>query len=256
MWGWRPSGEPDGEESLTATFELIGPRTSVVCQDLKSSIKDETVVQLFRWSLELEDLEGFHWPRYLARKEAVIVQLIFDLPPKGIFLSEVSSTLEYLAPTKPLTSFLPSLRKLAEDVTADGIPLVGRFVTSAVRNLIPARDAKNRVLWYIRRFYLAEKGRYGVEWRMSRRLIEEIGSRWTGTLGVVFVDVGRDEEDDPRLIDSEAKVCGCFGLKRRGKWRDWLHFRWRPVTDDQQRFYTEELIQDNRTPVAVTVNLT
>ena len=136
---------------------------------------------------------------------------------------------------------------------ASRTPLAPALLSSAA-NLIPSEDSKNRVLWYVRRFYMVDERQYGIEWRISRRLIQEVGSRLTGTLGVIFFRAPGVTDAEPE--SREGAVIGKLGLKPSYYKHKWLEFKWRPLDGASVgKEYQAETISANKKLLKVPLTI-
>jgi len=240
-WASLSESEPAKAIGLYGSLELLCPESVAASTSFPSKTEDyKPLIHTFRWTLGLESLAQFRWPDYLA-DEAVNVQLIFDVYDKSVSLYEVYGVLEALPPTRAIPDtagrrFGKSLLKVLGSLSKESnIPLLktaGPPLAELAVNLMPSHDSKDETLWYLHRFYNDRPQEslksYGIEWRITNRLIRTVGSRLSGVLGVLFF-LAPEPKSQPIQYDTAIRARSKFGLKPKCKQREWLYFTWRPA---------------------------
>ena len=266
-WISLDRSEPAKTMRLAGSLKLLSPDT-VRASTLFPEKRDDYhgFLNTFRWTLGLE-ADQFSWPDYLA-SEALNVQLIFDVYNDSVSIYEAYGVLESLSPTRPIPessrnrivkSILSGLGGLAKESTIPFIQSTAPLAFSIAADSIPSTDSRDQTLWYLHRFYMehdpcrhakAQQPRrhsYGLEWRITNRLIRTVGSRIAGVAGVLFFhapEPGTIETSDerppgtpPKTPDEKTVALPAlavrmrFGLKPKCKEKEWMYFTWRSVSD-------------------------
>lgn len=240
------------KQRLTASVKLLCPEKIKAATDLPEKRDDyQGSLNTFRWTLGLES-DGFDWTQFLAN-ESINVQLIFDVFDQSVSIYEAYGVLESLSPTMPipqdsrddlLKRILGGLGSISKDSSIPFIKSTAPVAFSIAADSIPSTDSKDKTLWYLRRFYMEPHGcrhgespepprsSYGIEWRISHRLIQTVGSRIAGIAGVLFFHAPEPNTKgpiNPEVVGVRMKV----GLKPRHLEKDWIHFLWRPTCPTQ-----------------------
>jgi hypothetical protein len=246
-WATLDQTDEAKTKRLAASINLVCPAAIKAARAFPQADHDyEGFLNTFRWTLGFEGKKDFHWTEYLA-DEAVNVQLIFDIYDRSISIHDTQAVLESLAPSRPIpesfgtrlaTGILRGLGSISKESTIPFIKSAGPTVFSAAADLVPSTDSKNQTLWYLHRFYveptIGQDGEpcrtfrsYGLEWRISRRLISTVGSRTVGAAGVLFF-LGPDS-GVVNQTPVPVRVRMCFGLKPKQMEKEWMFYLWRPI---------------------------
>ncbi|HKV38876.1 MAG TPA: hypothetical protein VJX67_06660 [Blastocatellia bacterium] len=296
QWATLDESEFAKRTRLSGLLELLCPDSVVTASSFPEKKEDyQPLVNVFRWTLGLEG-KTFDWPRYLG-KEAINVQLIFDLYDRSVSLYEAFGTLESLSPTRPIPespgrrfarSALRVLGAVAKESKIHVVDKVAPEMFSFAADSIPSEDNKDDTLWYLRRFYLdpekypvdSEPPRpgsenqenplksckdplgcssYGIEWRITKRLIETVGSRVAGIAGILFFQGAEPGKANEPIVPPPIKVRVRFGLKPKSKNQDWLFYTWRPDCDPNPAYADHNSLDDardlNSKPIVVDIGL-
>jgi hypothetical protein len=229
---------PSGKEPPFATvaMEVMGEVEPLALVDpsmLNALDSHATVVHEYSWNLGLTG-RTYDWLNRLDEADSLLVQLIFQSYSTPFVFRELFATLEYLPPTRTLRA-QPNIMELGKKVisglgkVAEGVGLgpLGTLSTM-VADVIPATDDKG-AQWFLNKFHVPlydGEPAYGLEWHISRRLIEEVGSRLVGRLGVVFIH--SPVQNTPRKERDTVFLTARIGLRHQPDdyegWYDFMMF--------------------------------
>jgi hypothetical protein len=242
---WVQKSHKDELPIATCNIEITGETSPLALCDAskfsKLSLKHPYVYH-YTWTVGLTGRIGFDWLYRLDEEDAVLVQLIINGGNSRFVSREVFATLEYLPPTKNLKeepSFLEWCKTVllhsGELVESTGSHVAGLLATT-IGNIIPS-DSDGFSKWFLHKFDVASDSNqnehsYGVEWHISRSLIQEVGSRLVGRLGVVFLDAPfQTENPENNSNNHTVRIQGRVGLKHKPDKGHWWGFSMIPFWD-------------------------
>lgn len=225
------------EESLAiGTMEIIGEETPYTLNnaiDISDISSNHSHVYEYSWNIGLTGEIGFDWLEYLDPEDTLLVQFIIDNEGSRFIAREVFATLEYLPPTKNIMDTPKILKRIftfgsevAKNVKKDSLGAL----SSLISDIIPSTDDYK---WYLNRFDYPfnssnNNQAFGIEWHISRRLIEQIGARLVGRLGVIFIDAPIQNDIEPE--QTSMSISGKFGLKLKSDSKHWYGFSMVPLS--------------------------
>jgi hypothetical protein len=243
---WETKSHKGETPLASGCFEITGEKNPEAIRDM-SVISDLTIQKSFvyhySWTLGINGRD-LDWLNKLDEEEALLVQIIIQCGQSRFVSREIFATLEYLPPTKNLIespNFLEWGKKILTntgDIAKNAGFKIGGSIVSSIANIIPPDKKDDVSRWYLKKFaFPVDSGEnkhiYGTEWFISRKLILEIGSRFIGRLGVVFLDAPiQEKEDNP--ADNCIYLRGRFGLKHKAKHNAWYDYSMLPAWDSEE----------------------
>ncbi|UYO64436.1 hypothetical protein LNN31_08435 [Acetobacterium wieringae] len=218
---WKFKSHEDKIPIAQINMELYGetsPKAIVKTSDLT-----ENQLYEYNWSVGMTGLCGFDWLKMLDSEDALLVQIIVNSGGTRFATNEVFASLEYMPPTKNLVN-TPMILKRAFSASSEIAKYANQGIlciaSSFVADIIPCNDNSK---WYLNKFdypLIRKKNpyeyTYGIEWHISRNLIEEVGARLVGRLGVIFIDAPYQNSNNQTCENSLTISCK-VGLKLKTK---------------------------------------
>jgi len=168
----------------------------------------------YLWTLSLvgplKDLNGF---KKLTRRDAILVQVIFHTMGTGYSIRALTATLKppfkikrsLIDRAKEIWSMTKGVGEVASKIP--GAPKAIGSLISAIGEL--AEDSTptyhDTYPWYTKTF-TAPGGGVGVEWRIDRKIIENIGNRIIGGIGLLYLCDPSNKNQNPVGIEVRTRI--------------------------------------------------
>ncbi len=239
-----PERQKEKVPLATVSMEVVGEVEPLAISDSSTGkpLGDNAgLAYEYSWNLGLTGRKGYDWLENLDKDDSVLVQLIFQTYYTPFTFRELFATLEYLPPTKTLKE-QPNIVALSKKAIL-GIGEVGKSagfgllgsLSAAIADIIPSHDDQGSK-WYLNKFHFSlDSGEpvYGIEWHISRRLIQEVGNRLVGRYGLMFLN-SPVQSSPTHAIEDTVFLRGRFGLKHcADKYEGWYDFNMFPALESE-----------------------
>lgn len=167
----------------------------------------------YLWTLSLVGpLKDLNWFKKLTRRDAILVQVIFHTIGTGYSIRALTATLK--PPFKIKRSLIDRVKEIWSITKGIGgvvskIPGAPKEIGSLISAIGELGEDSTPTYsaypWYTKTF-TAPGGGIGVEWRIDRKIIENIGNRIIGGIGLLYLCDPGNKNQNPVGIEVRTRI--------------------------------------------------